>query len=217
MKFKTIEGVASFLANHPERRDPRAIVKANPAAFGKGTELIYGVLGDQMLFFLESTYAQERAYTHKVLYESKTWKEFKANVSSVRYEEALEMLEWYGALEFSAYYDEVKSDNPESSDEEIKSMYYELPVGERFPKKEDEFDRELLGPSHIWPSWPAYDMPDWVPEEIQDAFECWCNPMNEDAYMHFDPEQEGEVVAEFERYGFRCNKDDGLIKEAFGW
>ena len=90
-------------------------------------------------------------------------------------------------------------------------------ISERMPVGSDAFDRLCLGESHIWPGWPADDMPQWVPEEIEDEFVYWCDPWNGWPYIHFMPEQVSEIIAAFEQYGFKCTdtEEDGLVELAF--
>jgi hypothetical protein len=64
-----------------------------------------------------------------------------------------------------------------------------------------------------WPSWPAAEMLDWVPKDIAQMGDAGVSMVSGPA-LCFDPAQEQELVAAFRRHGFRCRRDDNLVRSA---
>lgn len=68
-----------------------------------------------------------------------------------------------------------------------------------------------------WPGWPAQEMLDWLPEDIQERYgRVEVSVLNGD-YLELPPSQAGEIAAALEAQGYRCREDQELVRRACGW
>ena len=187
-------------------------------------ELVYGVIddGEPYLVFLERAEAVYLQEVHQALWTSKTWGEFRARVGD---EEFAEVLEGFAdAMTFEDFADEMRAEAEEEgrtvTDAEVDAAWAELPVGDRLPRDDDPFDasqvyahREEGYPS----SWPAQDMLDWVPADIRRRFGEIRGTMLDGQFLALDVRRERWLVRAFERAGWRCVRDDALVRRASGY
>src|SRR5919107_6311312 len=110
-------------------------------------DIVYGEVTDSLVFIPKEE-AIELGQVYKALRTANTWGEFKERSPTDKYKEAVEFA-WEVLEEEGA----VSENNKE-------------------PDAEAEFDPDHhLGYENMdWPSWPAQNMLDWVPEEIQTRF-----------------------------------------------
>jgi hypothetical protein len=90
---------------------------------------------------------------------------------------------------------------------------------EPLPAGKDRFNRnDVPGVEDgYWPEWPAHEMLNWMPRDIQDRFgEVGRSMVNDDCLL-IDPKSEREVVAAVEDAGYVCVRDDELVKQASGY
>jgi hypothetical protein len=155
---------------------------------------IYGITGLGLLFVPESR-AHELANSNKALLTAKTWGEFKSLVSK-------ELYEFY--LTNSSYYEGPYE--PEDGD----CTPYDIPPETPFTPNDVVMYDEL-------PANPEIEMSEWMPEEIQEKFG---RKMRYDAMdmnvpdgeiLVLDEEQMDEIVAELEKLGYECRRDDDLL------
>jgi hypothetical protein len=177
--------------------------------------LVYGEAGGSLVFIPRRS-ALELANLRGALDTSKTWGELKSRISVERYEQIINP-------HFENFYDEMDMD-VELTLEEAKAEFQsrktnkDLKIGERAPEDSDAFDSGFVyGLSDgDWPEWPAQEMVEWVPEEIQEQFgRVVATRLNGD-YLEFDGSKEAEIVAAFKELGYLCERDDVLVCKASG-
>ena len=156
--------------------------------------IIYGITNLGLLFVPESR-AKELAESNKALLTAKTWGEFKALVSQ-------EMYEFY--LVNSAFYE--GPDEPEDGD----YSPYDIPPETPFTPNDVLTYEEL-------PANPEIEMTEWMPEEIQEKFgkkmRYYAMDMNvpRGEILVLEEKQMDEIVAELEKLGYICQRDDDLL------
>ena len=156
--------------------------------------IVYGITNLGLLFVPESR-ARELAESNNALLTAKTWGEFKSLVSR-------EMYEFY--LVNSAYYE--GSSEPEDGDFTPFDIAPETPF-----TPIDVVTYDAL-PAH-----PEIEMSDWMPEEIQAKFgrkmSYSAMDMNvpEGEILVLEEKQMDKIVAELEKLGYECQRDDDLL------
>ncbi len=156
--------------------------------------IIYGITNLGLLFVPESR-AKELAESNKALLTAKTWGEFKALVSQ-------EMYEFY--LVNSAYYEDPG--DPKDGD----YTPYDISPATPFTPN-DVLSYDAL------PAYLEIEMSQWMPEEIQCKFGrktrysvMDMNAPNGDI-LALDEKQMDKIVAELEKLGYTCRRDDDLL------
>lgn len=87
---------------------------------------------------------------------------------------------------------------------------------EQRPAEGDTFDSEEIVPylEGDWPAWPAQRMLDWVPARIRREFgHAAASAISGDSLV-LPADRQDEIVAAFAREGFRCRRDDELVRRA---
>ena len=84
------------------------------------------------------------------------------------------------------------------------------------PVDEEPFDGmdRVSSIDYDWPEWPAQEMLDWMPKDIQERFGSIGNSMVSGPSLGIDPASESEVVAALEEAGYIRIRDDDLIERA---
>lgn len=68
-----------------------------------------------------------------------------------------------------------------------------------------------------FPDWPEQDALTWMPKEIQTKYgEVASSILNGD-YLQLRPDDAPAIVAELEQLGYRCRRDDDLVRQAKGY
>ena len=156
--------------------------------------LIYGNSIYGLLFIPESR-ANELANSNKALLTAKTWGEFKSLVSQ-------EMYEFY--LPNSDYYQGPSE--PEDGNYEP----YDIPP-------ETPFTPNDVVLYDVLPANPEIEMSEWMPEEIQAKYgekrRYYAMDMNvpEGEILVLEEKQMDEIVAELEKLGYECKRNDELL------
>ena len=156
--------------------------------------IICGITNLGLLFVPESR-AKELAESNKALLTAKTWGEFKEMVSQ-------EMYDFY--LVNSANYE--GTDEPEDGD----YAPYDIPPETPFTPN-DVVTYDSL------PAYPEIEMSEWMPEGIQAKFgkktRYSAMDMNvpDGAILVLKEKQMEEIVAELEKLGYECRRDDDLL------
>ena len=160
----------------------------------KEKTIVYGITNLGLLFVPESR-AKELAESNKALLSAKTWGEFKALVSQ-------EMYEFY--LVNSAHY--MGANEPEDGDYTPYDIAPETPF-----TPNDVVTYDAL------PAYPEIEMSEWMPEGIQAKFgrkvRYSAMDMNvpEGQILVLEEKQMDEIVAELEKLGYECRRDDDLL------
>ena len=156
--------------------------------------IIYGITVFGLLFVPESR-ANELAEGNKALLTAKTWGEFKSLVST-------ELYVFY--LTKSSYYEGPYE--PEDGDYRPFDIAPETPF-----TPNDVLTYEEL------PANPEIEMTEWMPEEIQQKFgrkmRYYAMDMNvlRGEILVLEEKQMDEIVAELEKHGFVCKRNDDLL------
>lgn len=152
-------------------------------------DLLYGESFEGGLVFITRAAAEYVAEKWKAANTATTWGELRA-LSPDAYDELLEHL-------------------PCDDDGDDRSAV---------PADEAAFDAseiEAIQEGH-WPEWPAQDMFDWMPAEIQEAFGRQADTLSNGSFLMFDPEDKDAIVARLEALGYRCVAEPELIAQACG-
>lgn len=152
------------------------------------TTLVYGLYDEDSLVFIPQQRAHELAQLRQAIESAKTWGEFKESVAEGDYMRAIELI--------------------------------------RLANEDDDFTPTTATPfdpedipgfaDFEWPPFPAQDMLDWVPADIQRKFE------RPGAYIMNDVLVLSEsdvvaIVAAMEAHGYQCIRDDHLVRAASGY
>jgi len=160
-------------------------------------DIIYGITNLGLLF-LPVKRANELANGYKALLTARTWGEFKSLVSK-------EFYEFY--LPNSDYY--------EGPDEPEDGNYTPYDIA-----PETAFTPNDVLPYDDLPAHPEIEMTEWMPEEIQEKFgrKMRYNAMDmnvpEGEILVLEEKQMDDIVAELEKLGYVCKRDDDLLLAA---
>jgi len=151
-------------------------------------ELIFGERAQQLIFIPVSL-IQRLVRLQEALQSASTWGEFKELLSSRDYQEIVVMLTEWCELE------EPFQPDPE-----------ELFESDQIPGYADG----------DWPEWPAQEMLDWMPEELQQRYGTVKDSIFNGTFLEIKPEQKQAIVADLEALGYTCVEDDQTIAKAHG-
>ncbi len=73
--------------------------------------------------------------------------------------------------------------------------------------------RDISGMSDGDGPWPAAEMLEWMPEDVQEQFGSVTSTMLNGDYLHIDVSELDSLVAALERHGFVCRRDDRAIEQ----
>lgn len=152
-------------------------------------EIVYSARTGQLILIPKAR-ALELAGIHHALKIAQTWGEFKSLIPAHIYEEVVEMMR----------------DDFDEGEEIVE------------PAPESPFAPEAV-PGYgdgDFPGWPAQEMLDWMPEDIQEQFgEVRTSVLSGD-FLEIAPAHEREVVAALEARGYHCVADVALIEKTYG-
>ncbi len=192
----------------------------NPAAQPTLEEVVYGEVGDYLVFARRSE-ADQLCACYNALRTAQTWGEFRSLVGAEVYDEVIEYMGFYfeGTItDFAAFYEELIHSRPDTTPEQAREEYLKLPYGERLPEDNDPLSSYPVPgiDDHDWPAWPAQQMLDWVPKEIQEKYGSMESTRLNGEYLTLNPRNERKITAAFRRAGYRCTRDETLIQRATG-
>ncbi len=165
-------------------------------------DLVYGLLVGALTFMAESR-AKYCAAIFTALMSAKTWGEFKNMVPREVYDK-------YTSLSF--YYKGPKGEQPE----DIEKYYF--PDDRRF-NPNDVYTYDYI---EAQPAFPAIEMSEWVPQDIQDKYGklshyYMCNGNFPDGdELKLDVNHMDEIVSAMQAHGYNCRRDDNLIESVIG-
>ena len=204
---------AKNLPNSDDQKPKARAFGKQPDRAAKPIELVYG-LTEWGLVFIPRGRAERLAAIHAALRHSKTWGEFRRRVGESEYQQVTE-----GRRTFEDWCD---LDLEEATEEELRSareQFRKLPIGHRVPDDDDPFDSSNV-PGFCdgdYPPWPAQEMLQFVPYDIQQEYGEYCDSVLNGDYLGLDPEQEEAIVAAFTRHGYQCTCAEGLVGLACGY
>ena len=151
--------------------------------------LVCGVFADAYIVMLEQDKARELEQVWRALDTAKTWGEARDIMPK-------------------DYFNVLWHNLSEDSEDEDKPL----------PAMSDAFDREAVS-GHAdgdWPDWPAADMLDWVPEDIQGRYGQQASTRLNGDFLEIAPEHLEAVMSELSALGYLCVRDDELIARISG-
>jgi hypothetical protein len=186
------------------------------AAKAAPQEVVYSEI-DDYLVFIPKELAAELWACHQALRSSKTWRELRARISAAEYRKLIEPMD--DAADFQAYARERLENDPGLTLDEVRSEYLDLPIGERLPEDDDPFSQDDVPWTYDgdWPEWPAQEMLDWVPASIQEQYGSIEPSHLSGECLTFDPDDEDRLLFAFRRLGYRCMRDDELVRRSSGY
>jgi len=169
------------------------------------------------LWSVKKKRVRELTACHRALTTAKTWGEFQSQITPESYAGLLELLA--DAADFSTFYEEQLEVEPDKPLEQAKSEYMQLDIGERFPEDHDPFSWDQIPFVYDgdWPAWPAREMLAWVPDEISEHYGEGASSMLNGECLLFACSDERMLTAAFRRAGYRCVRDDKLVRLASGY
>jgi hypothetical protein len=185
------------MAGKPRRRKPRETV-------------VYGTVGESLIF-IPRKQAEELATVWAAL-GSRTWGELRSRLSRKRFEKLKHLLD---RIDFDTFYEEQRKENPRLTRKKALEAYRELEPDERLPLDDEPCCLPDAVGDGDWPEWPAQEMLKWMPENIPGA-------RGEMSFLNgpcltLDPAHEAEIVAAVEAAGYRCIKEERLVRQACGY
>lgn len=161
------------------------------------SQIMYGITNLGLLF-VPVARAHELADANRALLTAKTWGEFKSLVSKNLYEFYLTRSELYEGPE-----------EPEDGD----FTPFDLPAETLFTPNDVFYADER-------PAYPEIEMTEWMPEEIQEKYGRKLRYSSMDMnvpsgeILVLKENQMDAIVAELEKLGFVCKRDDVLLMAA---
>jgi hypothetical protein len=179
--------------------------------------VVYSDVNDCLVFITEDR-ARELAAIHEALSSSSTWREVRARMPAAAYEELVEVSGVEELLDFDEFLRDRRQSEPALTCDQARQEFLALPSDERRPEPDDPFDAGNIGAicDGDWPGWTQQEMLAWVPDDIQERFGTIASSRLNGDFLEFSARQEGALIAEFARHGYRCVRDDDLVRRAHG-
>jgi len=180
-----------------------------------GDPILYGQV-DKCLVFIPVHKAEQLRGIYAALNAAKTWGELRKKLPDGVYADILNnMIEDRGFESFYLYWIEEHS---EGTRDQAFAIYQALAFSERLPNENDVFDSATI-PGFCdgdWPDWPQQEMLNWVPTVIQKTYGQRVDSTFNGPFLTFRTEDEKAIVEVFTELGYRCQKDDRLVRQACG-
>jgi hypothetical protein len=173
-------------ASKRRKRVPSARTEVSKPARVKGFKsLVYGKSANQLLFIPERR-AQYLAKVKAAIFGAKTWAELER-------------------LAPRKAYREIRRGNRESGQLEPHEM-----------RGDARFDWETMTDVYDgdYPGWPAQEMLDWMPADIQRDFGRVTSSAISGFCLLLELEDEEAILQQLKHAGFRCRRDDVLVEGA---
>lgn len=87
------------------------------------------------------------------------------------------------------------------------------------PEDDDAFEPDMI-PGHAggdWPSWPAQEMLEWMPSDVQACYGKRITTVFNGDYLRLPEANEADIFALLADQGFTYRRNDGLVEGASGW
>ena len=171
------------------------------------------------LVFVRPDEAEVLRSIRTALTSSQTWGEFRSRIPAREYARVLAMVGLDTALTFRDFVLQERDSLRGTTRAQMLTRYRQLEVGERCPLPEDPFSTRCIPQfsDGDYPEWPKQTMLKWVPRAIQRQFGEAGGTTFNGPYLQFDLAQEREIVAAFRAAGYRCIRDEVLVRQASGW
>lgn len=155
---------------------------------GRPIELVYGRIAAGELVFVPRAKALQLVGVRLALVSARTWRELRTCL----------MEDLYLSLVQKMRYD--NADLPDTGMPEADLAFHP----EQLPGYEEM----------QWPDWLGQQAIDWLPTEIQERYGKIIESMHDGDYVELNPGFEVEIVRDLEALGYRCTRDDLLVKQA---
>jgi hypothetical protein len=177
--------------------------------------LVYGEVHDGLIFIPEAE-ALELTIIHRAVRTASTWGELRGLLPGWAYEQILGGLD--EAVMFDEFVEKLRAGNRSLSLREAREEFDGLSIGERFPQDIDAFTSEQIWGylDGDWPEFPVKRMLDWVPKAIKQKFGQMEDTLLNGEQLHFEVEDEAEIVKAFGGAGYTCSRDGDLVYWACG-
>jgi hypothetical protein len=179
----------------------------------KYSELVYSPV-DGNLVFMHKRKAEHDA---KLLFDLSqargyklTWEEFQDQFPDT-YNEMIELMEEIELPSLETWYEENKDERKWKSISAAKQDFFkEIYPWERMPLPEEALNCEFVYDWFFWLGDPVGIQYDWVPAEIE-KYGTIEQGMVCGTRLNLKAEYEKEIISEFNRLGYACQRDDDLI------
>ena len=88
------------------------------------------------------------------------------------------------------------------------------------PDGQSPFDSAMI-PGHEgdydWPSWPAQEMLDWMPSDVQKQYGKRVSTRISGDYLHLSDADGDAIAAMMREHGYQCSRNDALVDDASGF
>lgn len=124
---------------------------------------------------------------------------------------ALDIAQAYEAVDSSTTWGELVNRLPGYMRDELMNFFEE-----EVPNENDAFERDDVPglADGDWPGFPAQEMLEWMPRDIQQRFGKVETTVFNGDYLEFDSLCEQEIVTALEQNGFKCIANQQLIGRA---
>lgn len=179
----------------------------------KERDIVCGTLVDNFVL-VQRELAINLACIQYAVSTSATWGEFKSKLSERGWLELSQTLHDRGRISL----DEYRMEGGFDSDEAARQSYSSLPFSERMPIDSDTFSSEDV-PGFCdgdWPTWPEQEALKWIPHNIQERFGNRTSSVLNGTYLSLDTTRSNEIIEALQKAGYRCERDDTLVRLARG-
>ena len=208
-------------------QEPRTAPGVGPAAQkvgqaaapgGAATDLVYGIVGDRLVFVTRSRAEQGAALRRVLSQAGQLWGNLRAGLGLGRYEAMLHEMRERGAVDFPEFCHRERENGSGLADAGLRAAYDRLPVGQRLPWNHDPLDpADVPGVKDlVWEPFLQQEMLDWVPARIQQEFGRVEDTFTDGDFLAFGEADEAGLVAAFAEEGFTCVRDQALVDRACG-
>jgi hypothetical protein len=175
--------------------------------------VLYGKAGESLVF-IPKRQAEELAKVWVALCAS-TWGEMRSRMPRKPLKEFL----WFlgDRIDFETFYQEQRQRDRKLTRAKALIAFRELPSKERIGLDDEPFDAFSISVvcDGGFPDWPQQQMLKWLPEDL--PYAKGETSIHDGPFLELDPAHEQEIVAAVEALGFRCLKDEAVVRAACGY
>jgi len=181
-------------------------------------DVVYGDLNGSLVFITRQR-ARELATIHEALWSSSTWGQVRERMPASAYQELVEISGATELPDFEEFYRGERESRPALTRDAARLEYLALSPDDRQPEPGDPFQAGDIGAisDGDWPGWTAQEMLAWVPNDIQKQYGSRGTSMITGECLMFRPEDERVLVTAFAAHGYRCVRNNALVRSASGY
>jgi hypothetical protein len=179
----------------------------------KNSELVYSPV-DGNIVFMHKCKAEQDAKWLADLSQARgyklTWEEFQDQFPDT-HNVMFNLMAASNLPSLEAWYEEHKNEHNWKSISDAKQTFVkEIPPWDRMPLPEEALNCEFLYDWFFWIGDPVGILADWVPAEIS-KYGTIEQGMTCGTRLNLKAEYKKEIISEFNRLGYACQRDDDLI------